>query len=576
MSNFQKILLSLLILFAFFIRFYKIEDIPNGLYYDEVDSGYQARSLIQTGKDYRGSLSPFFINSNVEQRTPIPVYITVISTLLFKSPVLQVRMGEVILGTLNVFLVFILIRIWRKNFWTAIITALVFATNPWQIQFSRFNHEANSTTFMVLLSLILFFKAIYFKKYNWLILSAVFLSFGMYTYRTMSLYVPMLILFLFLIYKSKLLFFGSKKLFAVLGLILIITLPFLFFTTIASSDSPRIKQISVFSDPKIPIWIQRFREFDSNDLQDSTIGKKAISESYFFHNKPLSYFENFYNNYLGTFSADFLFTKGDLNHRHSIMNQGMLFKIDILALVLGLFYLLSNLKVRENRLILSMFLLSPIPSSLTIDGGSHAGRLFIFSLPLLLIIGMGWITFYNYFKKIRFFRFYSCLLIFIWAVTFIIYLHNYFVHYRVDSARYFSYGFRQAVEKIVKSEPDFQKVILTQKIDPPVLHYLFWANIPPKDVSLYGSQFGENIIKNMALDKIKVSDNLPTGNMQELVKALKPKYLYLLTQSELPDDLRFGKKPPEGLKVLQVITYPDNQVDLYLVAKDDTSISKNP
>lgn len=568
MNNSQKKILLAFLCFAFFIRFYKVDQIPNGLYYDEIDSGYQARSLIQTGKDYRGTLSPFFVNSNVEERTPIPIYFTALSTLTFRTPELQVRMADVMLGTINILLVFILIMQWRKNYLNAIITAFVFAANPWQIQFSRFNHEANSAVFMVLLALIIFFNSLKKKSFYWLLLSVLVLSLGMYTYRTMSLFVPVLFLTLFLIYSSKLKIFGHKKLIIAALVFLIITLPFLETTTFGSADTPRIKQISVFSDPELPILIQRSREFDSGDLANSTIGKKAVLQSYFFHNKPLGYLGNFFRNYFESFSVDFLFLKGDPNHRHSIPNFGMLLRIDILALALGLLYLFQNIRRLENKLVLSLFFLSPVPSSLTIDGNFHAGRLFIFSLPLLIIVSMGWIKFYDYFKKVRFFPVFLSLLIFVWGIMFIFYLHGYFVHYKTDSARYFSYGFKEAITKIKEIEPEYKKIILTQSIDPPMFHYFFWANISPKEVQSYGSQFGEDIIKNMPLDKIKVTDSLPRGSTEKLIQALKPGYLYLLTQSELPFDLRFGKKPPEGIKVLDVITYPDGQVDLYLISKD--------
>src|SRR5690349_4553506 len=141
----KKWALVILILAAFIIRFYKVSEVPNGLYYDELDAGYQARSLIQTGKDYRNTFSPFFVNSFLDPRPPFPIYATVLSTLIFITPELQVRMASVIVGTLNVLLVFLLIyQLWKK-FLPAFLIATVLATNPWAIQFSRFNHEANLT-----------------------------------------------------------------------------------------------------------------------------------------------------------------------------------------------------------------------------------------------------------------------------------------------------------------------------------------------------------------------------------------------------------------------------------------------
>ena len=37
-----------------------------------------------------------------------------------------------------------------------------------------------------------------------------------------------------------------------------------------------------------------------------------------------------------------------------------------------------------------------------------------------------------------------------------------------------------------------------------MLYYLFWAQIPPKDVQEYGVEFGPEVIKGMGLDKVKM------------------------------------------------------------------------
>ena len=71
----------LIILIAFGLRFWNVASNPQGLYYDEIDAGYQARSILQTGKDYRGGFSPFYLNSFLDPRPPIPIYLTVLSML---------------------------------------------------------------------------------------------------------------------------------------------------------------------------------------------------------------------------------------------------------------------------------------------------------------------------------------------------------------------------------------------------------------------------------------------------------------------------------------------------------------
>ncbi len=55
----KNVLIFLIIIFvAFFLRFYKIADIPPGVNRDEASIGYTAYSLLNTGKDEYGRVFP--------------------------------------------------------------------------------------------------------------------------------------------------------------------------------------------------------------------------------------------------------------------------------------------------------------------------------------------------------------------------------------------------------------------------------------------------------------------------------------------------------------------------------------
>jgi hypothetical protein len=43
----------------------------------------------------------------------------------------------------------------------------------------------------------------------------------------------------------------------------------------------------------------------------------------------------------------------------------------------------------------------------------------------------------------------------------------------------------------------------------------------------------------------------------------------LVTQDELQEDLRDHKKPPTGIDLLDIITYPDKEIAFYLIKKSD-------
>lgn len=569
----KKILLGLFILITFLLRFWNVASTPQGLYYDEIDAGYQARSILETGRDYRGSWSPFYVSSFLDPRPPIPIYLTVLSTALFSTPELQVRMGSVILGTVNVLLVFILLRFWTKNDWIAFTGLIVTATNPWWIQFSRYNHEANTTIFFPLLGIILFLLGTKIKKFKWIILSIISLALGIYTYRTMSLMTPV-ILFCLVIshikYVNKL---GLKKNLFLLGLFLLITLSMIIATTFFAKDKPRIAQIAIFVDQSIPVHIQRQREIDSGDLTDFSIGKQTTFASRIFHNKLDSYLEAFVKNYYSAFSTDFLFVHGDKNHRHSIEGQGMIFYTDLIALGFGIYFLFKNRRQPYAVFILLLFFLSPIPSSLTQDGDAHASRLFLYSLPLLFTITFGWYFFIQSVYKIRFGKPLILVIILIHLTLFMFYLHQYHTHFAIDSGRWFGSPYKTAIQKIMQHQSSYSHVILVPYPDPPNLYLLFWGNFAPKEAQNFGTNFNEVQNNGMFLDKFKIA-GLPQTGTADMVKALAPDTLYLVTQQEVHEDLRDGKKVPDGINLLEVITYPDKEIAFYIISKKTDTLNQ--
>lgn len=561
----------LLLLAAFVIRIYKIDQIPAGLYIDEADYGLQARSLIETSRDYQGGRSPFWVHSFNDIRAPIPAYFVTLSTLIFETPELQVRFPSVVLGVLIVAIAFFLVRFWAKSYLAAILTAATFAFSPWQIQFSRFAHEDIFMMVFFLGALYCFFKAQEARSFRFLLAFSVLLSLTVYTYRPMSLFAPLIFFVLFVLYRREILYFGLRRVLIVISLAVFIILPFLYTTTIGAPDIPRISQLSITADPEVPIWVQRNREVDSGDFSDAQIGKKPSLTSFFFHSKPLSWLDSFANNYFQTFSTEFLFTSGDKSLRHSVGQMGHLLFIDILALVFGLFFLGGNLRQRNFQWLLLFFVLAPVPSSLTVDGAQHAARLFIFSAPLLLIVGLGWWRLYETVKDLKFRRLTLPIFIAGWLVIFVFYAHRYFVHYPLDSARSFGYGFKQAMHKIVEEEPNYHRIAMVPSNDPPMIYYLFWSKKDPRFIQEYGTNFSKEVEKKLPLDKYKVVEwPKDIGKEKDLARYLRTDTLYLVSQNELSYDLRDEKNIPEGVKLVQLVTYPDNEVAFYLITRDPT------
>ncbi len=560
----------LVILLALTARLTKLDKVPASLYYDEIDLGYQVRSWLATGKDYRNGWSPFFFRSFNTDKTPLPVYFSVLPSLLFKSPEYQVRAGAAMAGVFCVVLAMMITYQLTKRKLPSVITGLVFAFSPWQIQFSRMAFEAIFMLMVLLASISAFLYWTTSKKTSAFYLSAILLGLNVYTYRTTSLFAPLLTVLLVIIYFKEFWKEGLVRLGAWLAVIGVIVLPFLYATTLGSTDQTRINQISVFSDPRTPIKVLRNREIDSDDFGNPEIGKKAVWWSPFFHNKVLSYLTDFGNNYYNSFSTSFLFLSGDPNGRHSPSNTGELLFVDIVGLATGLVVVAKKLKDKKYQLLVGLLFLSPIPSDLTMDGANHASRLMIMAGPLLVIVGLGYTEVIDRLAKRKRYWFGIPILATVWLVAVMFYLQHYFVHFPIESSRQFGYGYKQIVEKVEQIKGDYRQVKLADLNDPPMLYYLYWSKTAPKVVQDYGSDFGEKVIKQSVLDKIKPTHFDSKLCLKNEIEKLETGVLYVVGFNNLPLDFRSADKDkvPTGIKLIDVIKYPDNEIAYYLITRE--------
>lgn len=567
--NKQFILLFFILMAALFVRVYRLESVPASLFSDELDMGIQARSLLQTGRDYRNTVSPFYVRSYNADRTPLPIWLTEISTALFNQPELQVRMAPAVEGVGIVLLAFGLIRLLTGNTTAGLLAALVFALSPWQIQFSRIGFEAASLGVVFLGGLLAFFKWVEHKQKRWLYLSTFLLASTVYTYRTMSLFAPLTFLALLIIYFKDIWSLKWRHKICLAGLATVVMGSFLYVTTLASNDQMRINQISIFSDKMVSIWVQRNREVDSGDLSNPIIGNRATLFSKVFHNKPLSWYIAFKDNYLEAVSTQFLFVKGDPDLRQST-GKGLILTLDLIPLIIGGVWLINNRKKNFAKWLLIWLVISPIPSALTTDGGGghHATRLFLLGIPILFTISLGWWQIWKQVRRYRVGKLFFFGLMLIYLLNFGSYYHYYLVHYPLESAKFFGYGYKQSLE-VIKAEArnhHYSGLKLTTTMDPPLPYFWFWNNTPARDIQTRGLNFGGEISGIDSIEAVNWKQMMETEkNPSDLIL---PDVMYLLTIDDLPTEWREGKLP-DGIRLIDKIIYPDQQPIFYLITRDE-------
>src|SRR4030065_1409507 len=102
--------LVIILLVASFLRLWKLGTVPVSLFGDELDVGYQAYSILKTGRDYQGNFMPLHFHSLAEWRTPLYLYSTVPTVAIFGISPYGVRVPAAFFGIAGVIAVYLLVK----------------------------------------------------------------------------------------------------------------------------------------------------------------------------------------------------------------------------------------------------------------------------------------------------------------------------------------------------------------------------------------------------------------------------------------------------------------------------------
>lgn len=566
-KKFRIILLGLIIFLATILRFVRLDSVPGELFGDEIDVGYQAYSILETGRDYRGQLLPSYIHSLTEWRAPLYLYSTVPSVALLGLNEWGVRFPAALFGILTVLISFFLIRELFKDEKLALLTAFLMAFNPWSIHYSRAGFEVTLLLFLVSSGFLCFFKGL--RKPKLLVLSAFLFSLSLYAYNTANIFLPLMFLVLGILYFKPLLKLEKKWLVLSVFLFLLVSAPLIKNIFLGDAAS-RFGLISVFSNEKMVDEINLTRVEVLVSGQDFSM--IPLTEKVF-HNRPLYWFLEISENYFSSLSPKFLFSSGDPNIRHSVPRVGQLYVVEAIFVVLGFWFLLKR-KEKEKWFLFSFLLFAPIPSALTQGGGNHATRLFLMVLPLVFLSALGFLGLINMIKlKKKYILFLVPAVLLAGLIfNFFFFFHQYFVHYEKQSWKLWSYGYKEIMTELALHEKDFDRVFINNTYEPALIRYLFWTKYPPlkfqekfeKDIPKEGVVDGFNgfNLENVYFGSTQKSD----GWWSEL---LDEKTLYLAVQGlEVAGDWDWNREPPQGIKVLETARNPRGENLFYLVTHE--------
>jgi 4-amino-4-deoxy-L-arabinose transferase-like glycosyltransferase len=448
--------LILVLIFAASIYLWKLGSVPSGVYADEATVGYNALSLLFTGKDEFGEQFPVLFKFFGAYTPGMMVYLMVPFVKTLGLSAITIRIPSVLFGLFSVVVVYAFFRLWleRKN---ATIATGFYAILPWTVFVSRLGYE-------VTLGYLLYVVGMYFGwkgilnggDLKW---SALLLSISSYAAHVQRYLMPFLVIFLGVLLLKR----GSKK---IEGKNIVVSIVILVITQI-----PNI-YLSV-SHPGF--WIK-------NDAISKNIGVT---------------WENFSRQYLTYLSPKTIFDKApDIDMQHEIPGIGVAYWWMFWPMCVGLWELIRKWRDFRSQFILGLGLICIIPASFS-GVFISMQRALPLLLPLALVIGLG-ISRINRPKVMAILAIYS--LILLWR--------SYFVLLPSLNAKAWNFGYREAATLIQKN-PDTNFVFDNSRNPRSYMMIWFWLGARPSNVEFRPIVWQTDICRKQILigDDLAISSN---------------------------------------------------------------------
>lgn len=505
MPTHKKILLISILLLAFFLRSYRLDSYPP-INPDEAAIGYNAYSLLKTGKDEHGISWPLHFKSFGDYKPGGYFYLVLPFIKILGLNTLAIRLPNLILSVITIYYVFLLVNLLSRSSALALISAFVLCVNPWHIHFSRGGWESSAAFSFIVIGSYFYFQFIKSNRTRHFLFFVLTFVASLAIYHSARIIAPLLAIFYFTI-NFKFLISRIKILILPLIIGTLLTLPIL-FSFLHGGGSSRFNGVGILADSG-PYW--RANELLNQDLK--------LPLFHIIHNKIVLYTLSWAEKYSSHFSASFLFINGDEVPRSKVPEMGQFYLFE-LPLLLGGIYLLRYTKYpRPFKLILIFWtLITPLASSLTFQAPS-ALRSLSLCLPISVFIAIFIDYLINHQSKITKYTV-ATLLTIAYLFFFADYLDAYYLHYLKRYPNSWSQSFDQVIPYLNSQKDRYENIYFTDKYDQPYILYLFYSQYPPAKIQSQiklssPDQFGFSTVRqidNIHFEKIDW-DKIPGNSL---------------------------------------------------------------
>lgn len=550
----KKIIFIGIIILSIALRFWQLGNVPVSPDWDEAALGYNAYSILKTGRDEYGTLLPRTLRSFDDYKPPLYAYLAVPSVALFGLNTRAVRIPSAVMGVLAVIGTYFLVaelfkkqRVKGRSLTDMVasqiiplVSSFLLAISPWHLQFSRIAFEANTGVTLNIWGIYAFFRGL--TSRGWFVLSAFLFGLSLYAYHSERVFVPLLLLLVSALWRKEL-FADKKKLLIGIVVGLMTVLPLL-PVVLDKTSVTRLKGTSTLSDTT-GLLMRSVSKLEDDQKKGNETGK-------IFDNRRIVYVKTLLDGYISHFSLRWLFLVGD-NDRHHAPDNGLMYLWELPFLLWGIFAVWKQ-GGRMAGVLLSWILIAPLAASPTSET-PHAIRTLV-NLPVLQICtAVGLIDLVSRVrsalkKSNGFLKWVSLSAVGV-AVVFaaantVFYFHMYYVHLNYEYAKFWQYGYEQAVAFAERNKAKYDKIVVSTSLEQPHMFFLFYTKYDPvKYLAAGGTASGGFAEVKNRFDKYEFRPITNWGDEQH-----NGTVLYIGSPGELPGGT--------------VISYPNGQDAIHM------------
>ncbi len=443
----STIALAIFLIIGVALRVVALDRVPPGLNQDEACNGYDAYSLLQTGRDQHGNRFPIVIQAFNDYRMALFDYSLIPVVAIAGLKAASVRMGAALWGIADLAAIALLAYLMLGVRGCAIALILA-ALSPWHLQLSRFGHEGITASATISWATACFMLWHRRRSIGWLMLSALLFGLSLYTYSITKAFVPVWIGLLAVFYWNDVRRDAMKAL-AAAAVVLLCAAPQMFLLWRRWAElQAHFEQMSIFS------------------LSGWTLLTARI----------------FLNGLAGHFTFDFLFIHGQRGLAAELLHApgfGQLLGAQALMVALALCSLYDARYRMPVILLLDWLIIAALPAALTVPS-PHMLRDVLAITPWTILSALGVVFLLDLAVlpiEIRRMAAAALTIAVLWqGVSFV---RFYFGPYASVAARSYQYGMEQVVRTTERLSRDREPIVVTPLINQPYIYFLFYLRYPP-------------------------------------------------------------------------------------------------